>query len=40
VRPAAVEWMEEGASDGEVAARIRVTRMSAQPVAPRSGPFL
>src|SRR3954463_3154540 len=29
VRLAAVEWMQEGASDREVAARFRVTRMSA-----------
>src|SRR4051812_32816768 len=29
VRLAAAEWMEEGASDREVAARFRVTRMSA-----------
>ncbi len=29
VRLAAAEWIEEGASDREVAARFRVTRMSA-----------
>ncbi|MFL6115583.1 MAG: transposase, partial [Catenulispora sp.] len=29
VRLAAVEWIEQGASDQEVAARFRVTRMSA-----------
>src|SRR3954468_16436814 len=29
VRLAAAEWIEEGASDREVAARLRVTRMSA-----------
>src|SRR5687768_1385908 len=29
VRRAAAEWIEEGASDREVAARLRVTRMSA-----------
>ena len=29
VRLAAAEWMEEGASDREVATRFRVTRMSA-----------
>jgi transposase len=29
VRRAAAEWIEEGASDREVAARFRVTRMSA-----------
>ncbi len=29
VRLAAAEWIEEGASDREVAARVRVTRMSA-----------
>ena len=31
VRLAAAEWIEEGASDREVAARFRVTRMSANP---------
>src|SRR3954451_7873750 len=31
VRLAAVEWIEEGASDREVATRFRVTRMSANP---------
>src|SRR3954451_21630556 len=29
VRLAAAEWIEEGATDGEVAARFRVSRMSA-----------
>src|SRR3954452_21350664 len=31
VRLAAAEWIEEGATDREVAARFRVTRMSANP---------
>src|SRR4051794_9185532 len=31
VRLAAAEWFEEGATDREVAARVRVTRMAANP---------
>src|SRR3954452_13799527 len=37
VRLAAAEWIEEGATDREVAARFRVTRDVGQPVAARVG---
>src|SRR3954454_25121745 len=37
VRLEAAEWIEEGATDREVATRFRVTRDVGQPMAPRAG---